>query len=59
MLGMAGVLFSSQLEDTVLRGVVLLLSLAVPLLVGGNLLARVHSTGGVPVFLVLLRLRRR
>ena len=45
MLGMAGVLFSSQLEDTVLRGVVLLLCLAIPLFIGGNLLARVYSDG--------------
>lgn len=45
MLGMAGVLFSSQLEDTVLQTIVVLLCLAIPLFIGGNLLARVYSDG--------------
>ncbi|MDK1020903.1 MAG: PAS domain S-box protein, partial [Candidatus Hydrogenedentes bacterium] len=45
MLGMAGVLFSAQLEDPALQGIVVLLCLAVPLIVGGNLLARVYSDG--------------
>ena len=43
VLGMAGVLFSAQLEDPALQGIVVLLCLAVPLAVGGNLLARVTS----------------
>lgn len=45
MIGMAGVLFSTQLEDTVLQAIVVLLCLAVPLYVGGNLLGRVRSDG--------------
>ena len=45
MLGMAGVLFSTQLENTALQGIVVLLCLAVPLLIGGNLLARIYSDG--------------
>lgn len=45
MIGMAGVLFSSQLEDTVLRAIVVLLCLAIPLFIGGNLLARIYSDG--------------
>lgn len=45
MMGMAGVLFSSQLEDPVLRAIVVLLCLAIPLFIGGNLLARIYSDG--------------
>ena len=45
MLGMAGVLFSTQLGNTVLQGIVVLLCLAVPLFVGGHLLARIYSDG--------------
>jgi PAS domain S-box-containing protein len=40
---MLGVLFSTQLEDPILQGIVVLLCLSVPLFVGGNLLGRVHS----------------
>lgn len=43
MLGMTGVLFSLQLEDPWLKGTVVLLSLAIPLFVAGNLLARFHG----------------
>ncbi|MFP6582388.1 MAG: PAS domain S-box protein, partial [Candidatus Hydrogenedentota bacterium] len=51
-LGMAGVLFSTQLEDPILQGVIVLVCLAVPLFVGGNVLARVHSDGLQRILLV-------
>ena len=44
-LGMVGVLFSTQLEDPILQGVIVLFCLAVPLFVGGNVLGRVYSDG--------------
>lgn len=40
VIGMAGVLFAAQLEDPILRAVVIVLCLAVPLMVGGNILGR-------------------
>lgn len=51
VLGMAGVLYSRGLEDPVLKSIVVLLCVAVPMLVGGNLLARVRSSGGQKVLL--------
>lgn len=45
VMGMAGVLFSRQLDDPLLRGVVVLLCVAVPLAAGGNILARIRSQG--------------
>lgn len=45
MMGMAGVLFSSQLEDLWLQGTVILLSVAVPLFVAGNVLGRIRRRG--------------
>ncbi len=42
IIGMAGVLFSVQIEDTVLQAIVVLLCLTVPIFVGGNLLGRIH-----------------
>lgn len=45
MVGMLGVLFSSQLEDPLLRGTVVLMCVAVPLFLGGNVLGRVYSRG--------------
>jgi PAS domain S-box-containing protein len=44
-LGMAGVLFSNQLEDPLLQGIVVMLCLGFPLFMGGNLFARIHSGG--------------
>ena len=43
--GMTGVLFSNQLEDPILQGIVVLFCLAVPLFVGGNVLGRIRSDG--------------
>lgn len=40
MLGMAGVLFAGQLQDHLARAAVVLVCLAIPMFVGGNLLAR-------------------
>ena len=45
MMGMAGLLFSRQLEDPILRGTVVLLCIGVPLFLGGNLLGRIRSDG--------------
>ncbi len=45
-LGMAGVFFSSQLvEDPKLQGTMVLLCVIIPLLAGGNILARIRSDG--------------
>jgi PAS domain S-box-containing protein len=44
-LGMAGVLFSNQLEDPLLQVFVVMLCLGFPLFMGGNLFARIHSGG--------------
>ncbi|MBI2432082.1 MAG: PAS domain S-box protein [Candidatus Hydrogenedentes bacterium] len=44
LIGLAGVLFSRQLDHLGLRGVVLLFSVAIPVFAGGNLLAR-YQTG--------------
>ena len=51
-LGLAGVLFSTQLEDPIVQGVIILLCLAVPLFLGGNLLGRIHSDGFQRILLV-------
>ncbi len=45
MMGMAGVLFSTQLEDPILQTITVMLCLGVPMMIGGNLLARVYSDG--------------
>lgn len=45
MMGMAGLLFSRQLEDPLLRGTVVLLSVGVPLFLGGNFMGRIRSDG--------------
>lgn len=51
-LGMAGVLFSTQIEDPILQGVIVLFCLAVPLFVGGNVFAHVHSDSRQRVLLI-------
>lgn len=45
MMGMAGVLFSTQLEDPIWQALVVLFCLSIPLFVGGNILGRIHSRG--------------
>ena len=45
MLGMAGVLFSNQFEDVVLRTIVVGVCVTVPMFIGGNLLGRIYSDG--------------
>ena len=45
MMGMAGLLFSRQLEEPLLRAIVVLLSIGVPLFLGGNLMGRIRSDG--------------
>ena len=45
ILGLAGVLFSTQLQDPIIQGVIILLCLAVPMFMGGNLLGRIYSDG--------------
>ena len=45
MLGMAGVLFSNQIEDVVLRTIVVGVCVTIPVFIGGNLLARIYSDG--------------
>lgn len=45
VVGMCGVLFSHQISDPGFRVVVVLASVAAPLLAGGNLLARLYSQG--------------
>ena len=50
-LGMAGVLFSNQLQDPLLQGIVVMLCLGFPLFMGGNLFARIHSGGAQRILL--------
>ena len=45
VLGLLGVLFASQLDDPVLKTVIILLCLVVPLVAGGNVLARFQTEG--------------
>ena len=51
-LGLAGVLFSTQLEDPILQGVIILLCLALPLSLSGNLLGRIYRDGFQRILLV-------
>ena len=52
ILGLAGVLFSTQLKDPIIQGVIILLCLAVPMFMGGNLLGRIYSDGFQRVLLL-------
>lgn len=45
MLGMAGVLFSNQINDVALRTIVVGICVTIPVFIGGNLLARIYSDG--------------
>lgn len=45
MLGMAGVLFSNQIDDVALRTIVVGVCVTIPVFIGGNLLARIYSDG--------------
>ncbi len=45
MMGMAGVLFSTQLDNPALRMITVMLCVGVPLMIGGNLIGRVYSDG--------------
>ncbi len=45
MLGMAGVLFSNQIDDVALRTIVVGICVTIPVFIGGNLLARIYSDG--------------
>ncbi len=45
MLGMAGVLFSNQFDDMVIRTIVVGVCVTVPMFIGGNLLGRIYSDG--------------
>ena len=45
LIGMGGVLFSTKLDDKVLRNMVLVLSVGMPVFGVGNLLARIHARG--------------
>lgn len=45
MLGMAGVLFSNQIDDMALRTIVVGVCVTIPVFIGGNLLARIYSDG--------------
>ncbi|MBN2311860.1 MAG: hypothetical protein JXR94_22970, partial [Candidatus Hydrogenedentes bacterium] len=53
VLGLGGILFAKQFTSPVLQVSVVLISVAAPLFVGGNLLARVYSRGYQRVVLIL------
>lgn len=53
LMGLGGILFSMQLDSVALRGVVTLLSVAIPLISCGNLLARFQISLLERVFLLL------
>ena len=53
LIGLGGLLFSRQIDNAILRFAVILVSVAVPLFAGGNLLARYGGQGRVRVLLLV------
>ncbi len=53
LIGMAGLLFSRQIDNTLLRFSIVMISVAIPLFAGGNLLARYGSQGRAKYVLLI------
>lgn len=53
LLGVAGILFSREIPEPFLRTAIVMLSVMVPLLAGGNWLARIHSRGHQRIVLII------
>ena len=53
LLGVAGILFSRQIPEPFLRTTIVMLSVVIPLLAGGNWLARIHSRGHQRIVLII------
>ncbi|MCL4218956.1 MAG: PAS domain S-box protein, partial [Candidatus Hydrogenedentes bacterium] len=53
LLGVAGILFSREIPEPFLRTAIVMFSVMVPLLAGGNWLARIHSRGHQRIVLII------